>query len=118
MQNAYHGTTVSAATRIITNGFERSTRDELYLGPGVYFYDGQLAKAKAIARNRIRNERGGEGAVVQSAVRLGNCLNLNDQAVVDCVVKFRRQYHEKTSVWLTDATVVDMIAQLAEVASN
>jgi hypothetical protein len=70
----YHGTSVGAAQRILSTGFEISRNDYDWLGDGVYFFQDAPARALEWARQRF----GADAAVVGAEIELIDCIDLLD----------------------------------------
>ena len=73
VSNAYHGTSVESAHSILENGYTPSKQEE-FLGDGVYFYLGSIDDAAHHAKRR-RNIR--QYAVLRAEVLKGHCLDLS-----------------------------------------
>lgn len=77
--DAYHGTKLEIAKKIITeNKFEDSPYrygDHPYLGKGVYFFEGALARAIKWSQDKFKK---GEIGVIRAIINLGSCLDLTD----------------------------------------
>jgi len=71
----YHGTSAERATLILSGSlFQPSRNDYDWLGHGIYFWEEAPCRAWRWARRKY----GANAAVVQSTVRLGQCLDLSD----------------------------------------
>lgn len=74
MATGYHGTSVEAAQRILTAGFEPSRNEYDWLGDGAYFFEAAPTRAFAWARERFR----AHAAVIGAEIDLGGCIDLLD----------------------------------------
>jgi hypothetical protein len=105
----YHGTTLSAALRVVNRlaPFRASDRDYDWLGRGIYFWEYAPRQALKWARVRQRqlakkkNKTPEEAmrateplAVIASMIRLGNCFDLLDPGNVEELRDAFRDYHE------------------------
>ena len=72
----YHGTNIEAATSILTEGFKLSRNQYDWLGDGVYFFQDTPARAWDWADEHY----GVDAAVIESLVRLEDCMDLLDIA--------------------------------------
>lgn len=78
----YHGTSIGAARRILSSGFEISRNEYDWLGDGAYFFQDAPARAREWARQRF----GAEAAVIAAEIDLSDCIDLLDipwQAVIE-----------------------------------
>ena len=81
----FHGTGSSNAQSILQQGFQRFTVGgrELYLGPGVYFFDGVHAHAEEWGRRNYSKNC----CVLKADIALGNCLDLFERRFFDVVAE-------------------------------
>jgi hypothetical protein len=70
----YHGTSATAAQRILASGFEISRNEYDWLGDGAYFFQDAPARALEWARQRF----GDDAAVVGAEIDLEDCIDLLD----------------------------------------
>ena len=70
----YHGTSVRAARRILSSGFEISRNEYDWLGGGAYFFQDAPARALEWARERF----GDDAAVIGAEIDLEDCIDLLD----------------------------------------
>lgn len=64
----YHGTSLTAAKRIIANGFEiREERDDHWLGQGIYFFNEDIEQAELWA---LRRYHGRKSAVIKADISI------------------------------------------------
>lgn len=70
----YHGTSVQAARRILSTGFEVSRNEYDWLGDGAYFFQDAPHRAREWARERF----GDEAAVLGAEIDLEDCIDLLD----------------------------------------
>jgi hypothetical protein len=70
----FHGTSVEAAQRILSAGFEVSRNEYDWLGDGAYFFQDAPVRAMEWARQRF----GSEAAVVGAEIDLDGCIDLLD----------------------------------------
>lgn len=78
----FHGTSIEAAQRILSSGFEVSRNEYDWLGDGAYFFQDAPARALEWARRRF----GEDAAVVGAEIDLEDCIDLLDirwQAVLE-----------------------------------
>src|SRR6266480_1064364 len=74
--DAYHGTDAANVESIKTTGFRVGTAGNLYLGDGIYFYEGSIGHAKGYPT--IGNKTC-KVAVFRCEINLGKCLDLHNQ---------------------------------------
>jgi hypothetical protein len=111
---AFHGTSLKSAIDITQGQFRSSEGKNKYLGDGVYFYEGCEAHAIKWARRNA-----GPIAVVQSSIRLGRCLDLNDQdqrATLSSLAS-NIETHGIEKSTLTDAVLINFLAQIVPIDS-
>jgi hypothetical protein len=70
----YHGTSVQAAQRILSSGFQVSRNEYDWLGDGAYFFQDAPARALEWARHRFEDD----AAVVAAEIDLEGCVDLLD----------------------------------------
>ena len=70
----HHGTSATAATSILREGFRASRNAYDWLGDGVYFFQDAPARAQEWATTL----HGPDAAVIESSIRLANCMDLLD----------------------------------------
>jgi hypothetical protein len=70
----YHGTSIEAARRILSSGFQVSRNDYDWLGDGAYFFQDAPARALEWARQR----HGADAAVLGAEIDLDDCIDLLD----------------------------------------
>jgi len=70
----YHGTSETAAQRILASGFEVSRNEYDWLGDGAYFFQDAPARALEWARQRFEDS----AAVVGAEIDLEDCIDLLD----------------------------------------
>ena len=70
----YHGTSITAARRILSSGFEISRNEYDWLGDGAYFFQDAPARALEWARQRF----GKDAAVIGAETDLDDCIDLLD----------------------------------------
>lgn len=70
----YHGTSVQAARRILSSGFEVSRNEYDWLGDGAYFFQDAPVRALEWARQRF----GDDAAVIGAEIDLDGCIDLLD----------------------------------------
>jgi len=86
--DAYHGTDVANVESIKANGFQIGTGSDLYLGDGIYFYEG----SKWHAANFLKQGNPTcKIALYRCVINLGRCLDLNNEDHKQAVVKFASQ---------------------------
>lgn len=68
----FHGTSVEAAQRILSTGFEISRNEYDWLGDGAYFFQDAPARALEWARQRF----GADAAVIGAEIDLDDCIDL------------------------------------------
>lgn len=91
----YHGTSAAKAELIVrTQTFRPSLNQADWLGHGVYFWEHAPKQALAWAERRYP----GQGAVVASMIRLGNCLDLLDPDNAMLL----RSFHDRLSQTLAE----------------
>jgi hypothetical protein len=70
----FHGTSVEAAQRILSTGFEISRNEYDWLGDGAYFFQDAPARALEWALQRF----GANAAVIGAEIDLDDCIDLLD----------------------------------------
>lgn len=75
---AFHGTSLGAARRILSTQFEIGKGKEYHLGVGAYFYERSFKSAKGWAE-KVRKYN--EPAVIASRIEVRSCLDFTDEAV-------------------------------------
>lgn len=110
VSNAFHGTTVEAARQIVSEncGFRPTVSDQLFLGTGVYFYEGDERAARKYARSAHGRRR---VAVLRAKIRWGRCLNLFVRAHRMALQQFEKRLR---SAGVIDATMGQVINDLAQ----
>lgn len=113
--SAYHGTDARCATLIVSSRFTIGHKSTLYLGDGVYFYQGCRDWALDWARTHDKIPP----VVIRSIVSMGKCLDFTNKFYSAHFLEFctklrtRLASKERTRSLLnkmTDATVINMIA--------
>lgn len=113
--DAFHGSKLDTARQIVrTKAYVPSSGNEnLYLGDGVYFYEGSLEYAVEWAQDKFAGHPIG---VVQSTIQLGKCLDLNTRKAVELIVWVREQFRTKLPDQLVrDASVLNWLAKYQKV---
>lgn len=74
----YHGCLKTTGEAILDGRFALKTSENHYdwLGPGMYFWEADPARALEWAQAKVRRDGVGEPCVVGAVVDLGNCLDL------------------------------------------
>ncbi len=73
----YHGCDEAAAEAILAGEPMRvSARDYDWLGPGAYFWEGDVDRAAEWAQQRVASDVYRRAAVIGAVIELGNCLDL------------------------------------------
>lgn len=76
----YHGTSRSAADKILADGFQSSENEWDWMGTGIYFWQDAPIRAYRWAQERLKKEGSPEPAVVVAAkIRLDEFVDLLDQ---------------------------------------
>jgi hypothetical protein len=70
----YHGTSIQAAQRILSSGFQVSRNEYDWLGDGAYFFQDAPARALEWALQRF----GSQAAVIGAEIDLDDCIDLLD----------------------------------------
>lgn len=70
----YHGTSLTSAEQIISNGFKLSNNDYDWLGTGIYFFQDAPYRAWEWSKQQHSHQP----AVIRSIIRLENCIDLLD----------------------------------------
>jgi hypothetical protein len=70
----FHGTSVEAAQRILSSGFQLSRNEYDWLGDGAYFFQDAPVRAGEWARQRF----GEQAAVIGAEIDLVDCMDLFD----------------------------------------
>lgn len=73
----FHGCEASVAERLLAGDPLRpSAEDYDWLGPGVYFWEGDPRRAREWAQEKVARGAYAQGAVVGALIDLGHCLDL------------------------------------------
>jgi Poly(ADP-ribose) polymerase catalytic domain. len=83
--DAYHGTDKANIQSIQKQGFRVGTGGNLYLGDGVYFYEG--SKPHAIGYPKLKDKTC-KSAVFRCEINLGRCIDLNNKQHKDALQSF------------------------------
>jgi hypothetical protein len=86
----YHGTSVEAAERILSSGFEISRNEYDWLGDGAYFFQDAPLRAWEWARKRF----GDDAAVVGAEIDLTGCIDLVDVRWQTHISRAYKRYRE------------------------
>ena len=79
--DAYHGTELGVAKRIEKGErFKKSKRDDLYLGDGVYFFEGSSELAQDWAKWRFKHY-----GIICATIQLGFCLDFHTVRAVQII---------------------------------
>jgi hypothetical protein len=87
----YHGTSLTFAQQIITNGFKVSNNDYDWLGTGVYFFQDAPVRAWEWSKQQYPDQP----AVIQSIIRLEDCLDLLDITWSSIITESYQSYLEQ-----------------------
>lgn len=111
IHDAYHGTSKEKAEKIITTGKFCISRDPaLFLGDGVYFYEGSRKLAEGWARKKFSRENIG---IIIAKIKLGCCLNLSIPEHRELIKDTHREIRRRQ--WkVTDAVVLNYFATIIE----
>lgn len=109
---AFHGTTRTAADEILSSGWKLSRGDDQRLGDGVYFFEGSHSMARKWARDKHRRtDRSTPAlAVLQSTVEFGVCLSLHDTDHVAEVERLKEGFESAGCTDITDAFIINAFA--------
>lgn len=115
--DAYHGTKLEIAKKIITdNKFQISPYrhgDHPYLGKGIYFFEGALARAIQWAQDKFKR---GEIGVIKAIINLGSCLDLTDPDNIKLLKRLKRSLIvEKGLATVTNAYTINACAAIHNV---
>jgi hypothetical protein len=73
----YHGCDETVAEAILAGSPMRlSSRDYDWLGPGAYFWEGDVDRAREWSEEKVAIGAYSKGAVIGAVIDLGNCLDL------------------------------------------
>jgi hypothetical protein len=111
--NAYHGTSKSNAENIVNTGkFCVKPDPDLFLGDGVYFYDGSKELAERWATRKFSGQPIG---IIIGRIRLGYCLNLLIPEHRNLVKQTAKEIRQKRfSQRVTDALVLNYFTRIIE----
>jgi hypothetical protein len=84
----FHGTSIEAAQRILSAGFEVSRNDYDWLGDGAYFFHDAPVRAMEWARRRF----GANAAVIGAEIQLDGCIDLLDIPWERLIVRAFKRY--------------------------
>ena len=109
--DAYHGTHLRTANKILREQkFEIGQRNEdLFLGDGIYFYEGSLYRAKWWAQKKYRNQGIG---VLRARIELGIFLNLNDPNHQDVLIAGRVPIEKRIGRNCTTTAILNLFAAI------
>ncbi|WP_421738006.1 hypothetical protein [Caulobacter sp.] len=73
----FHGCSQKIAEELLQGGvFRLSQEDHDWLGPGVYFWEGDPLRALEWAQSKVTRGSYADAAVIGAVIELGNCLDL------------------------------------------
>ena len=111
--DAYHGTSLEAANKILEEKkFIPGRGEDLFLGDGSYFYEGNLDRAKTWAQKR--NEGRAIG-VLQVSIELGIFLDLNNPDHQRKLAASRTELERKEGKQLNPTWVINAVARIYKV---
>jgi len=115
--DAYHGTKLELAKKIIKdNKFRFSSYrhgDHPYLGKGVYFFEGALARAIKWAEDKFKR---GEIGVIKAIINLGSCLDLTDPENIKLLKRLKTSLiTDKGLPTVTNAYAINVCAAIYNV---
>lgn len=108
--DAYHGTELSRAEKIVNdNEFIPSTREDSFLGFGVYFWEGSAENAVWWAKLTHKDSKA--YGVLKATVELGRCLDLMAKENRNELRRWKdtltKRYRDRT---ITDALAINSYA--------
>lgn len=88
----YHGCDRAVGEQALTGSIEliQSDQDHDWLGPGVYFWEGDPLRAREWAEAKAARQPGMDPYVIGAVIDLGNCLDLTTR---DDIELLRDAYH-------------------------
>src|SRR5438094_5492570 len=84
--DAYHGTDAANIPLILKEGFHVGTGGTLFLGDGVYFYEG--SKPHAVGYPKLKDKTCKKSAVFRCEINLGRCIDLHNKQHKDALQAF------------------------------
>jgi len=106
---AYHGTNIENATKIMVEGFIKGSRVNPYLGDGVYFYESCIDHAYDWAEKHVCSSPA-EISVLCACIDLGKCLELHNKKHVEWMNIIWELLSEKGIDPINDAVVINFFA--------
>jgi hypothetical protein len=111
--DAYHGTSLEVAKRIITDNRWHHSSSDRYLGKGVYFFESALERAKKWAEDKFKK---GEIGIIKAIINLGSCLDLTDPENINLLISLRKKLiKERKLKSVTNAYVINACAKIYNV---
>ena len=112
IDDAYHGTKKSIALNIIKDQrFFPSYGEHLFLGTGIYFFEGSRKDAEEWAVNKYRLSHPVQVGIICATISLGKCLDLLNKGHRDILKGVaNRLQAEKKRQKISDAFVVNFVA--------
>lgn len=106
--DAYHGTKLGNAVKILEEGHFIQSRDATtYLGDGVYFYEGSVWHALEWCKRRFADC---EHGVICATINLGKCLDLNNAEHRALMKKVAVRLSKLGVKQVTDSVVINYFA--------
>jgi len=112
ISDAYHGTRVIWASKIVAEGFRIRSSTNHHLGIGVYFYESSFRSAKTWAEN-VREYP--DPAVIRSRIESVRCLDFFDEELQQYVKTLARNFamrgkpqtlaSSSSTLWLGEGTI-------------
>ena len=94
----YHGTTLEAAEKIVTDGFRPSSNPWEWLGHGIYFWQDAPNRARDWAKEwHASKGYNGPIAVVAAQIDLHNFVDLLDQVDMELVSEYAGKFESRMS---------------------
>lgn len=92
----FHGTTLSRAENILSEGFEPSTSADDWLGTGIYFFEKCTTLAKYYAKRKAQDDFRSKGTeqhpvIIAADIVLENCIDLMEYRWLQQVKKLGQQ---------------------------
>lgn len=95
----FHGCSKAVADGLLAGKeFEMSAKRYDWLGPGVYFWEGDARRAWEWAQEKVKDGAYEEPAVVGAVVDLGRCLDLTVRENLDLLADAHDSFKEATAI--------------------
>jgi hypothetical protein len=111
--DAYHGTGLETAKKIVKDNRFHHSHNDRYLGKGIYFFESALARAIKWAEDKFKK---GQIGVIKAIINLGSCLDLTNPENINLLIRLKKKLiQEKKLTSITNAYVINVCAKINNV---